>query len=101
MMFKLAQVSLYWVIQAIHPVIVMLCFIFAWTIILMSIWNICAAIRDGIKNAKQMHRIPCANCRFFTNNYHLKCPVHPKKALSDEAINCLDYEPKDYTSVLK
>jgi hypothetical protein len=38
-----------------------------------------------------MHQIPCANCQFFTGDYHLKCPIHPAIALSEAAIGCPDY----------
>lgn len=95
-MFHIAHLSLYWLIQALQPLLVPICFVSAWAIVLLLGWNIWAAMRDGIHNAKQMHQIPCANCRFFTDSYHLKCPVHPKKALSSEAINCTDYEPVGY-----
>ena len=40
----------------------------------------------------KLHQIPCARCAFFTRDYRLKCTVHPSKALTEEAINCLDYE---------
>jgi RNA polymerase subunit RPABC4/transcription elongation factor Spt4 len=39
-----------------------------------------------------MHQIPCANCQFFTRDYHLKCTVHPAQALTEEAIGCGDFE---------
>jgi hypothetical protein len=80
-------------IQVIRPVFTPLLLVFAWTLLFLVGWSVWAAVRDGIENAKQMHQIPCANCRFFTQNYHLKCPVHPKTALSEAAINCPDYEP--------
>jgi RNA polymerase subunit RPABC4/transcription elongation factor Spt4 len=41
-----------------------------------------------------MHQIPCHNCQFFTNNYRLKCTVHPSIANTEEAIDCSDYQPK-------
>lgn len=91
-MLQLAQVSLYWVIRIIQPLLVPICFVCAWAILLLIAWSVGAAIRDSIQQAKRMHQIPCANCRFFTGDYHLKCPVHPKQALSQEAINCRDYE---------
>jgi hypothetical protein len=31
---------------------------------------------------------------FFTNDYRLKCTVHPVKACTEEAINCSDFEAK-------
>jgi hypothetical protein len=83
---------LYWLIGAIRPFLVPLCFVMAWGLILIMGWSIVAALRDGMQRVKQLHEIPCANCRFFTNSYHLKCSVHPSIALSEEAIGCRDYE---------
>jgi hypothetical protein len=83
---------LYWLVWAIRPFAVPFCFVMAWGLILMVAWSIFAALRDGTARVKQLHRIPCADCCFFTNSYHLKCPVHPSVALSEEAIGCRDYE---------
>jgi hypothetical protein len=99
-MLHLAHVLLYWLIEAIRPLWVPLCFVCAWTIVVLLGWNIWTAIRDGVAHAKHLHEIPCAHCQFFTNNHRLKCPVHPKKALSDEAINCSDYAPIAYSASL-
>jgi hypothetical protein len=43
-----------------------------------------------------LHQIPCPDCMYFTGDYRLKCPVHPIEALSEEALNCKDFEPKTY-----
>lgn len=90
---------LYWLIyqfiQIIQPMLVPLCFVLAWGIVLLAIWNVVSALRDGVSRAQKMHQIPCANCRYFTNNHLLKCPVHPETALSEAAINCRDYESDD------
>lgn len=58
--------------------------------------------RDATVQASRMHKIPCANCKFFTSNYSLKCTVHPAIALSESAINCPDYQakPDSYTAIL-
>lgn len=98
-MFHLAHVSLYWLIQALQPLLVPICFVCTWTIFILLGWNIWTAIRDSVKQARRMHEIPCANCQFFTNNHRLKCPVHPQKALTDAAIGCLDYDPTSYTAI--
>ncbi|HEY9658885.1 MAG TPA: hypothetical protein V6C65_10565 [Allocoleopsis sp.] len=92
----MSHLSLHGLVQALHPLLIPLCFMSAWAIVISTVWSIWAAVQDGVNNAKQMHQIPCANCRFFTNNYYLKCPVHPQKALSDAAINCIDYEAAPY-----
>jgi hypothetical protein len=98
-MFQLAHGSLYWFVQALQPLLVPICFVLAWTIVLLLGWNTWSAIRDGVVNAKRMHRIPCAGCQFFTNDHRLKCPVHPTKALSEAAINCPDYESLTYPTI--
>ncbi|WP_279327060.1 hypothetical protein [Crocosphaera subtropica] len=43
-----------------------------------------------------MHEIPCSHCQYFTNDYHLKCPVNPFQANTEEAINCKDYQMREY-----
>jgi hypothetical protein len=80
-------------VRLIQPILVPLCFVLAWGLLILTAWGIWSATRDGLAKAKQMHEIPCANCRFFTNDYHLKCPVHPSEALSEAAIGCPDFEP--------
>ncbi len=89
---QLIQLIAIRLIQLIQPILVPLCFVAAWGIIVLTVWNLVAATRDSVKRAKVMHQIPCADCRYFTNNHLLKCPLHPKTALSEEAINCGDYE---------
>ncbi|HEY9762576.1 MAG TPA: hypothetical protein V6D07_08630 [Trichocoleus sp.] len=78
--------------QLVQPILVPLCFITAWTVVVLVVWNIVAAAREGISRAKQMHQIPCADCRYFTNSHFLKCPINPTLALSEEAIGCRDFE---------
>lgn len=82
---------LYFVIQAIQPFLVPICFVSAWLLVILVGWSIFGAIAATAANAKQMHQIPCAHCVFFTNDHRLKCPVHPSRALSEEAIGCVDY----------
>jgi hypothetical protein len=97
-MTQTTYVLIHELIRLIPPFITPLCFVFAWAIVLLTAWSITSSIWVGIANVKQMHQIPCANCQFFTQNYYLKCPVHPSRALSDEAINCPDYEPQVYAN---
>lgn len=40
-------------------------------------------------------KVPCRKCRYFSNNSHLQCAVHPLIVLREESINCSDYWPKD------
>lgn len=88
-------VALAYIIAWIRPILVPLCFVVAWGLIGMTVWQLIAATRDGMQRAKIMHQIPCADCRYFTNSPFLKCPLHPKIALSEAAIGCNDYETND------
>ncbi|MBD2034911.1 hypothetical protein H6F76_07685 [Leptolyngbya sp. FACHB-321] len=95
-MFQLLQP----LVHAIQPLLVPLCFLSAWFIVMLVGWSAWTATRDTVARGRQMHRIPCANCQFFTRDYHLKCTVRPSTALTEEAIGCPDYEPvtSAYTS---
>jgi hypothetical protein len=79
-------------IHAIQPYLTLICFVVAWSIVLLVIAGLFSATKEGVKQVKHLHRIPCADCQFFTNSYYLKCPVHPSTALSEEAIGCRDFE---------
>jgi hypothetical protein len=78
----------------IYPLLVPICFICAWSLIILTAWSLWNAARDTVNAAKQMHQIPCANCQYSTDNYRLKCTVNPSLANTEEAIHCLDYQGK-------
>jgi len=92
---------LYPILKALQPLLIPLCFVTAWGVLILLAWNLWAFFRDSVNQAQQMHQIPCANCRYFTGDYHLKCTVHPGRALSEEAIDCQDFEAgQPYARVL-
>lgn len=66
-------------------------FLIAWLLVLIVILSTIGIIRDIRKRAIIMHQIPCSDCRYFTNNYYLKCPLQPKIANTELAINCPDF----------
>jgi hypothetical protein len=88
---------LYFLMKTIQPVLVPLCFVSAWGLIFLLFSSIGGAVTDSVRRAQRMHQIPCANCVFFTGDYHLKCPVHPRIALSEDAIDCSDYRSNSQT----
>lgn len=92
---------LYWFFHWIEPILVPICFFAAWAIVLTTVWSLWSAARDSAQRARQMHQIPCANCQFFTGDYHLKCTVHPQDALSEAAIGCRDYRPQSQPFVAR
>jgi hypothetical protein len=86
-MFKL----IYSFVQFVQPLLVPVCFCLGWVLVLGTIWTLYSLMAELYKKAKQMHQIPCANCRFFTNDYRLKCTVNPLIANTERAIYCSDY----------
>lgn len=81
-------------IDAIQPFLVPFCFFCAWSLVTLLAWNIFSAVKDGVATSQRMHKIPCTNCQYFTGDYRLKCTVRPSIANTEEAINCLDYQPQ-------
>jgi len=69
------------------------CFFLAWSLIAVSVWKFVHTAKEGIAYLQKLHQIPCDRCVFFTGDYRLKCTVNPITAMSEEAINCRDFEP--------
>lgn len=69
------------------------CLVGFWTLLCLFVASIYRVSREGFVYVKRLHQIPCSRCVFFTKEYCLKCTVHPLKALSEEAIDCRDFEP--------
>lgn len=66
----------------------------AWALLVLSFCRVFQTFVAGIKHIKKLHKIPCTNCEYFTNDYRLKCTVNPIKACTEDAICCVDFEPK-------
>lgn len=70
------------------PGLILLCFIIAF--IASSFPSVPKLTQKII--FKRPSKIPCQNCRFFSNSSYLKCAVHPTAAMTQSAIDCLDYQ---------
>lgn len=79
--------------EIVKPLTVPIYCFCAWTLIGLFFWSAWKAGREGVAQLRRLHQVPCSRCAFFTGDYRLKCTVHPSNALSEEAINCLDFEP--------
>jgi hypothetical protein len=64
----------------------------AITFVIGSIGIVGKTFRQGWKHLQQLHQVPCSRCAYFTGDYRLKCTVHPAQALTEEAIDCRDFE---------
>ncbi|WP_019500581.1 hypothetical protein [Pseudanabaena sp. PCC 6802] len=87
---------LYPVIHFIQPLLVPICAGFAWLFTFLLVWSLFSTLTRGAAQVKRLHQIPCPNCQFFSGDYRLKCTIRPSTALSEEAINCIDYKLKGY-----
>ncbi|MCS6959552.1 MAG: hypothetical protein RMK91_05825 [Pseudanabaenaceae cyanobacterium SKYGB_i_bin29] len=67
-----------------------------WSIVATVLYGYWRSLRSSWQWVREHHRIPCSRCVYFTGNYRLKCTVHPCSALSPQAINCPDFEPRLY-----
>lgn len=75
----------------LHPVR-LLYSISALGLMVLFFWSLQLAFREGIIHLKRLHSIPCSGCAYFTGDYRLKCTVHPKMALTEDALECRDFE---------
>lgn len=75
----------------LEPVTLPLRFFGACSLLGICVWSLISAILDVVARARQMHRVPCTKCRFFTRDYRLKCTVRPHIANTEQAIDCPDY----------
>lgn len=87
-MFQLAFNSA----SLVKPLLLQLRIVGAFSILSLCSWSLISCILDVIAQAKKMHQIPCANCRFFTGDYRLKCTINPSVANTEQAIDCSDYD---------
>jgi hypothetical protein len=81
-------------LELIQPILVPLCFILAWVFIITLFSTLWGSFQAVTQRAKEMHQIPCANCRFSTNDYRLKCTVNPSLAHTEKAVDCADFSQK-------
>lgn len=74
-----------------RPVTAPLSFVTICALIFLMLRSMWVSARIGIAHVKRLHQIPCPNCQFFTDDFRLKCTLHPTYALTEEAINCCDF----------
>ncbi|MDB9315321.1 hypothetical protein PN462_19555 [Spirulina sp. CS-785/01] len=79
------------IVETIQPFLIPICLVVAWGFILSLGWGLFNGVRSAVKRGRTMHQIPCTHCKFFTNDYRLKCTLHPSIANTEKAIRCLDY----------
>jgi len=69
-------------------------FIFGWVVFFLTLRKIRTSLDNKmVFTIKGSHKVPCRNCKFYSNNHYLKCAVNPSIVLTEEAMNCSEYSP--------
>ncbi len=67
----------------------------SWVIFFLVLRKIRAALDNKmVFEVKGLHKVPCKNCQFYSNNNYLKCAVKPDVVMTEEAKDCSEYSPK-------
>ncbi|MDB9373211.1 hypothetical protein [Nodularia sphaerocarpa] len=70
--------------------------LFSWIVFFLILQKIRTALDNKmVFTVKALHKVPCKNCRFYSNNHYLKCAVQPSIVLTEEAKDCSEYCPKN------
>jgi hypothetical protein len=75
--------------------IIPICFVAIWAAVVCMISDTWKLNRKQMNQTKQQAQLPCKKCHFFQNNPYIKCAVNPGLALTKEAMECSDYQPRD------
>lgn len=51
--------------------------------------------RKKVRVNRRRPPLPCESCRFRGDTVHLRCAVHPYRAMTKDALDCPDYWAKD------
>lgn len=70
-----------------------------WAIIFSFLfYQMVLVLNLGIDRLTKLHQVPCSKCAYFTGDYRLKCPINPLIALSEDAIDCQDFQANCHCS---
>ncbi|NCO74877.1 MAG: hypothetical protein GW795_11750 [Cyanobacteria bacterium] len=69
--------------------------VIAWVLFALLLSTLINSFQDITKRSKIMHKIPCTRCKYFTNDYRLKCTLQPLIANTEAAMDCPDFIIKE------
>ncbi|HYW22352.1 MAG TPA: hypothetical protein VE956_24185 [Nodularia sp. (in: cyanobacteria)] len=70
--------------------------LFSWVIFFWILHKIRTFLDNKmVFSVKDLHKVPCKNCRFYSNNHYLKCAIKPSQVLTEEAKDCSEYSPRN------
>ncbi|MDF2386491.1 hypothetical protein JMG10_33815 [Nostoc ellipsosporum NOK] len=66
----------------------------SWIIFFLILGKVRTALDNKIVlRINTLHKVPCKNCQFYSNNNYLKCAVQPSIVMTEEAKDCSEYSP--------
>ncbi|AHJ28939.1 hypothetical protein PN465_11540 [Nodularia spumigena CS-584] len=70
--------------------------LFSWVVFFLLLQKVRTLLDNKmVFTVNGSHKVPCKNCRFYSNNHYLKCAVQPSIVLTEEAKDCPEYSPKN------
>ena len=72
-------------------VLIPLCFACVWAIA-AKLSSLPKISRERNLSLKRHSKIPCRSCQFYSNNPYIRCAIRPTDALTEQAIDCSDYQ---------
>lgn len=67
-------------------------FVLVWSIATAVFLGLPKLVPGGKRRVKAAHKLPCYQCQFFTNNPYLRCAVRPETVLTEDALDCSDFQ---------
>ena len=67
-------------------------------ILVVASYNYLVKIIKSAVYVKSASKFPCNRCRYFNNNYYIKCAVHPSNVLTERSFDCRDYQEQQSRS---
>jgi hypothetical protein len=75
-------------------VLIPLCFIAIWVGLIYVIADTWKYNQKSTRVSRELARLPCKKCQFFSNNHYMKCAVNPYVVMTSAANECQDYRSK-------
>jgi hypothetical protein len=67
-------------------------------ILLVATYNYLVKIIKSAVYVESVSKFPCGRCRYFNNNYYIKCAIHPSNVLTERSVDCRDYQEEQSRS---
>ncbi|WP_088891068.1 hypothetical protein [Leptolyngbya ohadii] len=67
-------------------------FVLVWSIATAAFLGLPKLMGGNRHRVKAAHKLPCYQCQYFTSNPYLRCAVRPETVLTEDALECSDFQ---------